>query len=76
MSIMNEDLTPSETTVADLLKKFPQAARFFINQKTSCVGCFMAGFCTLKDVIETYELDESKFLAELNKVIKNPIQTK
>jgi len=71
---MNENLTPSETTVADLLKKLPQAARFFITQKTSCVGCFMAGFCTLKDVIETYELDESKFLAELNKVIKNPVQ--
>jgi len=71
---MNENLTPSETTVADLLKKLPQAVRFFITQKTSCVGCFMAGFCTLKDVIETYELDESKFLAELNKVIKNPIQ--
>jgi hypothetical protein len=71
---MNENLTPSETTVADLLKKLPQAVRFFITQKTNCVGCFMAGFCTLKDVIETYELDESKFLAELNKVIKNPIQ--
>jgi len=74
---MNEDLTLSEITAADLLKKFPQqATRFFINQKTSCVGCFMAGFCTLKDVVETYELDKDSFFAELNKVIKNPIQSK
>jgi hypothetical protein len=73
---MNEDLTPSETSVVDLLKKLPQTTRFFITQKTNCVGCFMAGFCTLKDVIETYKLDESNFLAELNKIIKDPIQTK
>lgn len=73
---MDEDLTPSETSVAELLKEFPQAARFFINQKTACVGCYMASFCTLKDVIETYELDKDNFFAELNKIIKNPIQSK
>jgi hypothetical protein len=73
---MNENLTPSETSVANLLKKFPRAARLFINQKTACVGCYMASFCTLRDVFETYEIDEDNFLAELNKVIKNPIQTK
>jgi hypothetical protein len=73
---MNEALISSETTVTNLLKEFPQATRFFIIQKTSCVGCFMAVFCTLKDVIETYEVDENKFLAELDKVINNPIQNK
>jgi hybrid cluster-associated redox disulfide protein len=73
---MNEFLIPSETTVADLLKKFPQTARLFITQKTACVGCYMAGFCTLQDVLETYDLDRDSFLAELNEVIKNPIQIK
>ena len=73
---MDRNLTPSENSVAYLFKEYPQATRFFISQKTSCVGCFMSGFCTLEDVIETYELDKSNFLAELNKVIKIPIQTK
>ena len=77
MSTMDEEtLALLETNVADLLKKFPQASRFFITQKTACVGCYMARFCSLQDVISIYEIDQTKFFVELKKVIKNPIQSK
>jgi len=61
-----------ETNVANLLQKFPQANRFFITQKTACVGCYMARFCSLEDVISTYGIDKANFFVELYKVIKNP----
>jgi hypothetical protein len=69
-----EILTLLETSVADLLKKFPQANRFFITQKIACVGCYLARFCSLEDVVSTYQIDRTKFFVELNKVIKNPNQ--
>ncbi|OGO75636.1 MAG: hypothetical protein A3K45_07790 [Chloroflexi bacterium RIFOXYC12_FULL_59_14] len=64
---MNDDLAINETTVADLLKKAPEAVRFFINQQTACVGCYLAKFCTLKDVVNAYQLEEKTFLQELAK---------
>jgi hypothetical protein len=75
MSIMDEEtLTLLETKVVDLLQKYPQTNRFFITQKTACVGCYMARFCSLEDVISTYEIDKATFFVELKKVIKNPNQ--
>jgi len=67
MSIMNKDLEVLDVTVSDLLKSTPSTVSFFISQHTSCVGCRLAHFCTLHDVIKTYELDEEKFLEELTK---------
>ena len=64
---MNDDLAINETTVADLLKKAPEAVRIFINQQTACVGCYLAKFCTLKDVVNAYQLEEKTFLQELAK---------
>jgi len=65
---MNDILAISEATVADLLTATPKAVRFFIDQGTGCAICFLARFCTLKDVITTYGLDEDAFLEELAKL--------
>ncbi len=64
---MNDDWAINETTVADLLKQAPEAIRFFINQQTACVGCYLAKFCTLRDVINAYHFEEKTFLQELAK---------
>jgi len=72
---MENELISSESSVASLLKDFPQTARVFITQKTACVGCYMAVFCTLKDVISTYEIDDRIFFLELNKVISVSIRS-
>jgi succinylglutamate desuccinylase len=66
--IMNDDFEISETSVENFLKSTPKAARFFIDWHTACVGCGFARFCTLKDVINTYQLDEKLFIEELAKI--------
>ena len=66
---MNDILELSETSVADLLKSTPTTVRFFLEQRIACVGCSLARFCTLRDVINTYELDEKKFFEDLSKYL-------
>jgi hypothetical protein len=58
-------------SVADVLKSTPATTKFFISQHTDCVGCRLARFCTMEDVIKTYEFDEEKYLQELSKYILN-----
>ncbi len=67
MLIMNEHLELLDLIVADVLKSSPATVKFFISQHTDCVGCRLSHFCTIKDVIKTYELDEKKFLETLSK---------
>jgi hypothetical protein len=66
--IMNDDLKISETTVENFLKSTPKAVRFFIDRHAACVGCGFARFCTLKDVVNTYQLDEKLFFEELARI--------
>ncbi|MCE9646874.1 MAG: hypothetical protein K8S20_12810 [Chloroflexi bacterium] len=66
--IMNENLAISETSAADLLQATPQAVRFFIDHGTACAICSLARFCTLKDVILAYDLDEKAFMEDLAKL--------
>ena len=67
MLIMNEHLELLDMSVEDILKSTPSTIKFFISQHADCIGCRMAHFCSLRDVIKTYELDEKKFLKELSK---------
>ncbi|NOT05232.1 MAG: hypothetical protein HOP27_11595 [Anaerolineales bacterium] len=69
----NDVLAVPETNVADLLKSNPLIVSFFIHQQTACVGCYMAKFCTLEDVIQTYFLNKQSFLEELSKIIVQKI---
>lgn len=66
--IMNDDFVISETTVENFLKSTPKAVRFFIDKHAACVGCGFARFCTLKDVVNTYQLDEKFFFEELARI--------
>ncbi len=68
MSTMKDNFEISETSVESILKSTPKAARFFLDWRTACVGCGFARFCTLKDVINTYQLDEKLFIEELAKI--------
>ena len=68
MYIMSDVFEISETSVESLLKSTPKAVRFFLDLHTACVGCGFARFCTLKDVINTYHLDEKLFLERLAKI--------
>ena len=68
MFIMNEVFWSTETSVENILKSTPKAVRFFLDWRTACIGCGFARFCTLKDAINTYQLDEKHVLEELAKI--------
>ena len=65
---MNDNLKLSEISVESILKSSPKAVRFFLDWQTSCAVCSFARFCTLKDVVETYQFDEKKFLDSVEKL--------
>lgn len=54
-------------TVAQALQTASDASTVFIARKTACVGCYLASFCTLKDVSETYQIPLDEFLGELER---------
>jgi hypothetical protein len=64
---MMEDLREfAQTTVTDFLKFAPQTSRAFFELQTACVGCPLARFCTLTDVMQSYGLDIEKFFETLS----------
>jgi hybrid cluster-associated redox disulfide protein len=56
----------SHWTVDETLQQKPENSFVFIKYRTQCVGCFLQRFCTIKDVVEIYQLDLEKFLKDLN----------
>ncbi len=54
-----------ETTVLETLNTAHGTSRVFTSHRTACVGCYLARFCTLKEVAATYSLPLDAFLAEL-----------
>jgi hypothetical protein len=65
---MNDDFEISETSVENFLKSTPKAVRFLIDRHAACVGCGFARFCTLKDVVNIYQLDGKSFFEELARI--------
>ncbi len=58
-------------TVAEIMDRWPQSVPVFLSRRLDCVGCPMAPFETLAEVIEIYQLPQDDFLSELSAVIKN-----
>ncbi|HEX2697398.1 MAG TPA: hypothetical protein VHM28_06780 [Anaerolineales bacterium] len=70
---MDAPLISPGTTVAETLKEKGQTSRVFVQNKTACVGCSLAQFCTLEDVAKTYGLPLELFLNELQRSVQtNP----
>lgn len=68
ISIMDDSLKFLEASVESILKSTSNSVRFFLDWRTDCAGCGFARFCTLKDVIDAYQLDEKKFLEAVEKL--------
>lgn len=51
------DVDFTELTIADLLQRWPWAARVFIDYKMKCPGCLLAPFMTLYDAACEYGVD-------------------
>ncbi len=76
VSNMNDIFAISETSVEELLKTSSETPRFLLNWKLGCIGCGFVRFCTLDDVIKTYQLDGEKFLEEAKKLIVHSTLTR
>jgi hybrid cluster-associated redox disulfide protein len=61
-------------SVQEVLKEWPQSASVFTELKTACIGCYLARFCTLKEVAATYDLQAPALLKKLIETIQ--LQTK
>ena len=56
-----------EFTVLETLGTSSNAASVFTSHRTACVGCYLARFCSLRDVAGTYGLVLDDFLDEMDR---------
>jgi len=66
---MDTRLFQPNCTVAEVLKMDSHLYKVFLRNNTACVGCYLAGFCTLRDVAVTYGLDLNLFLSQLQEAV-------
>jgi hybrid cluster-associated redox disulfide protein len=59
-----------QSTVSDILERWPETAAVFHTAKTACLGCVMAPFCTVEAVASIYQLDLEQLLADLQVAIR------
>ena len=64
--IMDDRIKLLNTNVDEFLKSTPNAARFFLEWHSACMGCGFARFCSIADVITIYHLDEAAFLEKVS----------
>lgn len=58
--------------VAEVLGRWPQTARVFLDRRMACVGCPIAGFETIGEAATAYGQDPGNFVAALRACIHNP----
>lgn len=58
-------------TVSEVLQKYPGTSRVFLDRKTLCLGCYMARFCSLKDVAQVYSLETETLVSEIQQATIN-----
>jgi hybrid cluster-associated redox disulfide protein len=63
---MDNPLPSLELTAAEVLSRWPATISVFLQYKTGCVGCDMAPFDTLADVIRIYKLPGETFLQAIH----------
>ncbi len=66
------DITP-QTSVADLLERWPQAIPVFLQHRMSCVGCSMSAFETLEDAARIYHVRLDLLMQEISGVINHAV---
>jgi hybrid cluster-associated redox disulfide protein len=69
--IMENQLIQPDSTVSDVLQKWPQTIPVFLKHQTSCVGCSMSAFESISQAAEIYHISLEPFLAELREAAKS-----
>ena len=58
-----------DQTVQEVLSAWPETQRAFRALKTSCIGCYLARFCSLQDVAEAYQIPAADLLDAMDKTV-------
>lgn len=59
------------TSVYETLNNWPKTASVFQAFKTACIGCYLARFCSLQDVADTYHIQPKEWMEEMGKAIQD-----
>lgn len=59
--------TSAPLTVAEVLRRSPQAPAVFLRRRLACPGCAMAPFDTLGDVARAYGIDPAALLEDVER---------
>jgi hybrid cluster-associated redox disulfide protein len=65
-----------DITVKELLERYPQLLRTFMDLGLLCVGCPTEAFHTLADVAREYRLYPDQLRHRLQHAIQNPVTPK
>ena len=57
-----------ETTIGEVIKKYPKSVFVFIDYGLHCVGCPSAQNDMIEEAVKIHHLDLEKLLKDLNKV--------
>ncbi len=71
-STMNEAILTADSTVAQVLERWQQAAAVFVRFRMACVGCPLASFESLESAAQTYGITPEMLVCEIAAVIANP----
>jgi hybrid cluster-associated redox disulfide protein len=66
----------ADLTVAEVMDRWPQTIPVFFRYRMACVGCPIARFETLADVVAIYGLNLSRFLNGLEQIIEHAEERK
>lgn len=59
------------TSVLETLKDWPETASVFRARQTACIGCYLARFCSLQDVADTYHIQPKEWMEQIGKAIQD-----
>lgn len=58
-----------EDVITELLAKFPEAEKVLLDAGMHCLGCFSAGFETLREACLVHGLDPIEILEKVNSAL-------
>lgn len=64
----NQKIT-KDMTFAEVIQKYPQTAKVFLEAGMHCVGCVMAQQETIEQGAQVHGLDVDELVEKLNKVV-------
>ena len=55
--------------VAEILARWPKAARAFLDHRMACVGCEFSAFDTLREALDIHAVPHAAFFAALERAL-------